>query len=33
VEMSPAQLAEARAMTPGAQEPEPPEARDPDDPA
>ena len=36
VEMSPAQLAEARAMAPGAQEPEDREAcedRDPDDPA
>ena len=35
VEMSSAQLAEARAMAPGAQEPEPREARedrDPDDP-
>lgn len=36
VEMSPAQLAEAQALAPGAQEPEAPEvreARDPDDPA
>src|SRR5215468_10917692 len=33
VEMSPAQLAEARAMAPGAQNPEDPEDRDPDDPA
>lgn len=36
VEMSPAQLAEARAMAPGASQPEQPEAREerePDDPA
>jgi hypothetical protein len=33
VEMTPAQLAEARAMAPGAPDPEPREDRDPDDPA
>jgi hypothetical protein len=33
VEMTPAQLAEARAMSPGAPDPEPREDRDPDDPA
>src|SRR5215470_13888513 len=33
VEMSPAQLAKARAMVPGAPEPEDGEDRDPDDPA